>query len=826
MAIGVFMTMSGNFSLGSKIFISGIMDAYKVGMALSKGRALDLDEYLSGKALDYALIAVEVKFTEVSKAHAAKKAIEEGAKESIKQGGKEVIKQGAKESIVQLAKTAGLHMAKTVAVEKIAEWAASEVKENLLDGLEERVAGKVSRITESALEENAILLSPDCNIERQQILKEIQNAVFKATKTHKHARVINELASGVFKASSSLPSEFHSIGKVLYAGHKIGSMGDIISKIEPIIDDLKQAIDNIVNQAAARANVRLKGSFKSSADSEQKNICDSLSRNIGSMVGDAILNLIQRKVTNPMISWGVSYIIDESVENYQRKQQMLLANHKYQIKQAEELEQDLLKKINPKQKAPGGKTKPPTSTPKPFDYSLLLGQKTNQELVQLNKQSMEYLTYFFEASEKKTQKAEEVKVYDVSRSTDQSSTFSELFGIKTAQSSMFFSSLPRVSFIPTANAYTAGGGIALMEIELGIEGSLTAIYGVAKLAGRAIPIVGAAGLAYSYGQSVTNYITNAPKGSYRPVLANPLVTSGMLMYENFEDTLEFTGGDGGNNYISIPQSEQTTKLPAIDFKVIGRVDGQGHSGNLVNPYFDIDPNAGKPTILSTPIPYQPKSILFTPENSDNYLKWSQLPGFSPHMVKTWKESFPDQSQLPDNLDMSILYKKIDLDYGKLSKAFDSDVRYIHDKKYEGAKITDIDPSVVERMSGLIITDNSGKILGIHNTQDHHIIHQATEGAKQLFDELGLDIHGKENRITLPADEKLTEHGVTDMTQHVGRHDKDIVREIKEEVDAIKKSLDRGEVSKEGAREDLLKLIQKHRQGLETGKNPLNSVGRK
>jgi hypothetical protein len=167
MAIGVFMTMSGNFSLGSKIFISGIMDAYKVGMALSKGRALDLDEYLRGKALDYALIAVEVKFT--AKAHAAKKAIEEGAKESIK--------QGAKESIVQLAKTAGLHMAKTVAVEKIAEWAADEVRENLLDGLEERVAGKVSRITESALEENAILLSPDCNIERQQILKEIQNAV-------------------------------------------------------------------------------------------------------------------------------------------------------------------------------------------------------------------------------------------------------------------------------------------------------------------------------------------------------------------------------------------------------------------------------------------------------------------------------------------------------------------------------------------------------------------------------------------------------------------------------------------------------------------------
>ena len=50
--------------------------------------------------------------------------------------------------------------------------------------------------------------------------------------------------------------------------------------------------------------------------------------------------------------------------------------------------------------------------------------------------------------------------------------------------------------------------------------------------------------------------------------------------------------------------------------------------------------------------------------------------------------------------------------------------------------------------------------------------------------------------------------------------------IKDEVDAIKKFLDRGEVSKERAREKLLKTIQEHRQGLETGKKPLNSVGRK
>jgi hypothetical protein len=52
-------------------------------------------------------------------------------------------------------------------------------------------------------------------------------------------------------------------------------------------------------------------------------------------------------------------------------------------------------------------------------------------------------------------------------------------------------------------------------------------------------------------------------------------------------------------------------LPDIDFKVIGRVDYQGHNPYL---YFDIDANTGKPTIL--PIPYQPKSILL--DNSDRH----------------------------------------------------------------------------------------------------------------------------------------------------------------------------------------------------------------
>ena len=130
--------------------------------------------------------------------------------------------------MLQLVKDAGIQIAKTIAVQHIVEWAADEVRDNLLDGLEERVAGALSKIAFTALERNSILLSPNCNIEREQILREVQNEVFKATKTHKHTRVINELASGIFKASSN-----HSgMGKVLYAAHKVGSVVDISSKIE------------------------------------------------------------------------------------------------------------------------------------------------------------------------------------------------------------------------------------------------------------------------------------------------------------------------------------------------------------------------------------------------------------------------------------------------------------------------------------------------------------------------------------------------------------------------------------------------------------------
>jgi len=238
-----------------------------------------------------------------------------------------------------------------------------------------------------------------------------------------------------------------------------------------------------------------------------------------------------------------------------------------------------------------------------------------------------------------------------------------------------------------------------------------------------------------------------------------------------------------------------------------------------------DLDASKPTILTTPIPSEkPITILSTPDHRDILQKLSTLPGFSPALPEFaggLVESFPDHSDLANS--MNILYKKIDVDYGKLSgKHFDNDLRYLHDKKYAGAKIGDIDPAIRDRMTDLIIFDASGIIKGIHNTQDHHIIPQSILGAKELFEDLGLDIHGQENRQTLPADEKLP----TKMTQHIGRHDDTATEDIKTEVQNITRALKHKAITKEQAKQDLLKFIEKEKQSLISGEKSLNSIGRK
>tara|TARA_B110000503_G_scaffold116771_1_gene176168 strand:+ start:6160 stop:13401 length:7242 start_codon:yes stop_codon:yes gene_type:complete len=352
-------------------------------------------------------------------------------------------------------------------------------------------------------------------------------------------------------------------------------------------------------------------------------------------------------------------------------------------------------------------------------------------------------------------------------------------------------------------ATTMGGGIIGQDLALAIAFKTSTFLSKAPIA---MGIVGAGRGLHNAAQFEAQHPLLSPE--FNDIMTNPYIS---------QKDKDSYWQKATNDPLFITRSNSVINMPVMQTEL---------SGLLKEIRMDIDPNAGKPSLETFPVHYQPKSILFTPDDSDKILQRGQLPGFIPTPIDPSKllESFPIHEQ--DWKDL-ILYKKIDLDYDKLSKKhFDNDVRYIHGKKYEGAKITDINPDVAERMSGLIITDKSGKIRGVHNTQDHHIIHQATKGAKELFEELGLDIDAVENRSTLPSDIKLTEHEITKMTQHVGKHDKEILDKGQAEILNIKKSLQEGALDTKQAKERLLDFIQKQRHELESGEQLLNSVGRK
>lgn len=149
-------------------------------------------------------------------------------------------------------------------------------------------------------------------------------------------------------------------------------------------------------------------------------------------------------------------------------------------------------------------------------------------------------------------------------------------------------------------------------------------------------------------------------------------------------------------------SLRTTELPVMDFKVMGRGDPQGY-GNIVSAYFDIDPNAGKPKVLSTPIPYQPKSILFTPDDRDSHLEWSKLPGFTPHVL--------DLKDLQEGRDVHETHWK--------------DSILLRGKS---------DEQIVKELTDNTIVDLLGKLPEIEGGQVNHIGLKLQEAFEQMYNE--------------------------------------------------------------------------------------------
>ena len=81
--------------------------------------------------------------------------------------------------------------------------------------------------------------------ERNQIMTEIQKAIFQATKTSQHAMIINQLATGIAGAAAgSFKGSSSGIGlaSAVKVTHAAITVMDVIAKIDPIIDNIKDAI--------------------------------------------------------------------------------------------------------------------------------------------------------------------------------------------------------------------------------------------------------------------------------------------------------------------------------------------------------------------------------------------------------------------------------------------------------------------------------------------------------------------------------------------------------------------------------------------------------
>ena len=112
----------------------------------------------------------------------------------------------------------------------------------------------------------------------------------------------------------------------MYGVQKLWSVVNAASKVEPILDDLKLEITAIINRAGIQAVLRLQNT-STGAPMTQREL-DSFSKNIGAIVSSSVMNLIQRKVTTPIVNSGVSVLVNKLTEDYQHQQQNDLAKYR------------------------------------------------------------------------------------------------------------------------------------------------------------------------------------------------------------------------------------------------------------------------------------------------------------------------------------------------------------------------------------------------------------------------------------------------------------------------------------------------------------------
>jgi hypothetical protein len=337
MAIGALIaigSLGSGINLAVGVMVEGVKDLYATIKAAATGVAIKFTDYLTEKAISYAVMAASCGIEKIS---ASSSAAAKGGQAAATKAGTDTVsttlvneaaststKESLKTEIIKkVVKKAGVELIKTVAIEHVVDFISEGINDGILGGLESRIEGTIRKSASNALNDNPILLSKDHNIEREQLLQEITQEISKKVKTSRNVHIITSLSSGIFSAVG----KHHGIGTALYAAQKIGSVADAASKIEPIMDDMKDIIDNVVARAASRAAERPKGrayhreNTSGELDEAQVQVRDNMSSQIGSVVASYLMQSIQGKVTAPLVNVAVTAGANKILENYERNTQ-------------------------------------------------------------------------------------------------------------------------------------------------------------------------------------------------------------------------------------------------------------------------------------------------------------------------------------------------------------------------------------------------------------------------------------------------------------------------------------------------------------------------
>ncbi len=350
--------------LAASIFSSGLMDAYKIAATVGHGRNVDIGEYLTGKVIDYALVGVQfgiTKINELSKARElanAGKAAQTGGINMMQrlketrsvteqfsavnlalQSGSEfapslaktvaqttIAQQTKAELFKKLIKESGLSFAKAVALEGAGNFAAKEIRNNALDGLEGRIEGSLSKKIYIALKEHVIFLDasgPNKNC-RFMLMEKARSVTSKLLSSSSNAATINHLISGVLSAASG-HHQHGNLATFLHHTHKIAQIADIGLKLDPIVEEIGGQILREISKLSEETKERTKNCYLiKNTDAAREEIALELSHNIGKMVACNVLNVIQGKMVSPIVTSGTNLMIDKITNSYKVSQEKIL----------------------------------------------------------------------------------------------------------------------------------------------------------------------------------------------------------------------------------------------------------------------------------------------------------------------------------------------------------------------------------------------------------------------------------------------------------------------------------------------------------------------